>query len=147
MRDAAKLYLNIWRLEDKTLTGTNCSSKEIFSSSFQLSKVPSFAHQRYLCCLTDILTGKKIIGTSSCSSAKLLFHQGFVPFLFLSADGCSNRGSRDSGGGGGGGGGGYVESLFTRAEEIDVSPPSEKCADQWEASKSLSERSMSLSCY
>lgn len=50
--------------------------------------------------------------------AKLLFHQGFVHF---SADGCSNRGLREWGGGGGGGG--YVESLFTRAEEIDASLP------------------------
>lgn len=62
-------------------------------------------------------TGQTFIHNPSGSLAKLLFHQGFVHF---SADGCSNRGLRELGGGGGGG---YVESLFTRAEEINASLP------------------------
>lgn len=65
-------------------------------------------------------TRQTFIHTSSGSLAKLLFHQGFVHF---SADGCCNRGLRELGGGGGSGGFGYVESLFTRAEEINASLP------------------------
>lgn len=91
---------------------TLTSQKHIFHSLYYFSHRVSEQYNK-----TGILTGQTFIHTPSGSLAKLLFHQGFVHF---SADGCSNGGLRELGGGGGGG---YVESLFTRAEEINVSLP------------------------